>query len=190
MKLVLLLIGLVLSASTVTADDTMTFERLSGALKPRPNEQLFFQEQRYLQYLKEPMELSGWMRFVPPKRFERHITAPITETFVIDEEQVSITDAEGHIKVLTISDHPALRSLTDGIRATLLGDLETLNARFDVSVNGTWEAWHLDLTPKESSAQKSMKLMTFSGTKDLFTDMIIVESNNDKTHTTFVSRGQ
>ncbi|MBL4692745.1 MAG: outer-membrane lipoprotein carrier protein LolA [Magnetovibrio sp.] len=168
-----------------TTSPLVTFDELSAALKPRPNERVMFNEERHVRYLKTPVQVTGWVRFTPPERFERQITHPLSENFVIEGDQVVITNEHGKTNTLTLAQHPALQALALGIRATLLGDLKTLKSAFEVTVSGTLDAWTIKLVPMNSKAQQKLQRLMFKGVQGRFTTMSIIESETDKILTTF-----
>lgn len=171
------------------AQDGLSYQELSEVLAPRPNVKVAFEETRTLSVLKAPVVMEGWVRFVPPSRFERYVTAPIQERFIIDGDTIVIVDDRGRMDTLATSDHPVLQALADGVRATLLGDLETLQVRFDVAVSGTRENWRIDLTPKTDKLKTYLQGMRFGGTEHLVTEMTIVEANGDVIGMTFRKPG-
>lgn len=169
------------------AADALTFDTISGLLKPRPNQEIRFREARELSYLNAPLILEGWVKFTPPAQFERRVLDPISERYVIDGAFIRITDQQGRTRTLTLADYPPLAGLADGIRATLTGDLETLRQRFSVSVGGTTDDWWIDLTPTDPPLAEAIARLRFEGQGPWMQRMILTEADQSVTRTTFES---
>ena len=82
-------IMLLWSLSSAAADVDWTVEALMALLKEHRELSVPFEETTYSSLLTEPLRARGRLRFVPPERLEKIITAPFNERYVVDGDRVS-----------------------------------------------------------------------------------------------------
>jgi hypothetical protein len=68
----------------------------------------------------------------------------------------------------------------ESIRATLAGDLPTLQRLFTVDFAGTVARWRLTLTPREPEVAKTVSQVRIDGAHSTLTTVQILETDGDR----------
>jgi hypothetical protein len=76
--------------------------------------------------------------------------------------------------------YPTLVPFIESIRATLAGDLPSLERLFTVDFAGTMAHWRLTLAPRDAQVAKAVSRVTIEGTNDMLTTLEIVETDGDR----------
>lgn len=125
-----------------------------------------FIEQRESLYLTRPLTISGTLSYRAPRYLEKHSLAPIEERFIADGDKLSIErmrDGKATRHRLNLLDYPQLRPFIEGVRATLAGDLATLERFYTVALTGAASAWQLRLLPREASLRERIQEVRIQG---------------------------
>src|ERR1700761_9496807 len=149
---VLSLVGTIpaMAASAPAAGDgDWTLASLMAGLSQVKSASARFTEHKYVQMLTRPLESSGTLTYVAPNRLERITLTPTRESILLQDDELSGTRSNGQRYSVTLSDHPEIAALVEGVRSTLAGDLPTLQRYYDVASNGTRAGWQLMLLPKD-----------------------------------------
>ncbi|WP_426955910.1 LolA family protein [Muricoccus radiodurans] len=151
---------LVLPAFPARAQDALQqVMRAFAAIRTR---EARFEEVKEIAGLTTSLPSSGTLRWTAPDRFEKHTTAPNEERLVVEGDR--LTYQRGTIRrELSLDQSPELRPLVESIRATLAGDLATLQRHYEVAFEGTPEAWTLRLTPRLARVRAAVQRVTLSG---------------------------
>lgn len=65
------------------------------------------------------LKTQGILRFTPPTRLEKHITAPYDERYVVEGDTVLVeSKTKGTNRTLSLHDYPALRAFIEALRST------------------------------------------------------------------------
>lgn len=143
-----------------------------------------FTEQRFNALLDTPLQLRGELRYSAPGRLEKIVAEPVQERLIADGEQLRLerTQAGGGIAThrLALDDHPLLRPLIAGVRATLAGDGATLARHYVLALNGTAQAWELHLLPRESSVRATITRVRLQGRGAQIREIEIEEAGGDR----------
>jgi hypothetical protein len=152
-----------------------------------------FREEKHLAMLQEPLVSRGVVYFVPPGRLVRHVEEPLASTFLVHGGEIAYGNAdESHSLDLAAS--PVLRSLVDGIRLVLAGDVDALRESFRVEFETDSEAstsdagtrsWRIRLEPLRAPERDGIAWISFSGRGRIPSELRVVERGGDHTVTLF-----
>ncbi|NJN46653.1 MAG: hypothetical protein HC808_09415 [Candidatus Competibacteraceae bacterium] len=84
-----------------------------------------FQERKELAMLAEPLLLTGTLSYNAPHYLQKHTLQPYDERYTVDQDWLTIETSEGR-RNLYLPGHVEVGALVEAIRATLAGDLATL----------------------------------------------------------------
>jgi Outer membrane lipoprotein carrier protein LolA-like len=122
-----------------------------------------FHELQYRRVLKEPLERRGELHFEPPALFEKRVLVPVTETYRIEGETLSVELPKRATRQISLRNQPLLGGLLLGFKAVISGRLDTLAATFDSTVSGTADEWRLDLRPTQADVVRYIDIIHISG---------------------------
>jgi hypothetical protein len=195
---VILLVGPATFACAATSADPSTDEpaaptvfglnELSQLLRREVTSTASFHEQQYRRVLKEPIERQGEFHFEPPSLFEKRVLAPVTETYRLDGETLSIALPDRKVRRVSLRNQPLLGALLLGFKAVVSGHLDMLAGSFEVQVSGTPEAWRIDLRPKQADVAKYIGAIHVTGKGSEPLCFEILERNGDRTITAIEPR--
>ena len=115
-----------------------TVEALMGLLKAQRENSVPFQEATYSSLLTEPLIARGVLKFVPPDRLEKIITAPSHERYVVEGDRVTFeSERKGVKRTISLEEYPALRSFVEAFRSSLNGDVVQLRQVYEVTLDGS-----------------------------------------------------
>jgi hypothetical protein len=123
-----------------------------------------FTERQTVPMLNAPLMISGSLSYVAPDYVRKTTTSPLPEDFVLDHDQVTLTSGPNHqTQVFSLHQSPQIGGLVEGIRATLAGDLPSLERVYDVRLSGTEAHWQLLLRPKDPQVTHFVKWILIAG---------------------------
>jgi outer membrane lipoprotein-sorting protein len=129
-----------------------------------------FTEHKTMHMLKAPLVETGTLDYVAPDHVRKITTSPVPEQFSLDGDVVTISGpgngAGPQTRHFALSAYPQIGGLVAGIRATLAGDLATLDRYYSVQLSGVPEQWQLLLQPKSSTLTKYIKSIRIEGDGD------------------------
>jgi len=141
-----------------------------------------FTQRQTAPVLSAPLISTGTLIYVAPDYVRKTTTAPAPEVFTLDHGQVTLSGANtGGTHVFALAQDPRIAGLIAGIRATLAGDLPALERYYTVSLSGDEADWQLQLTPKDSSLARFIRVMTISGTQNHVAVIDTVTSDGGET---------
>jgi len=147
----------------VAASD-WTLEALMGLLKEQRVVSVPFEEATYSSLLTEPAIARGLLKFVPPEGFEKTITTPSHERYVVEGDQVTFeSERKGVKRTISLDAYPGLRSFVEAFRSTLSGDAVRLREVYEVTLGGSREKWTLLLRPREAAARSFVDYILMTG---------------------------
>jgi outer membrane lipoprotein-sorting protein len=141
-----------------------------------------FAERKYLRILTEPLESSGTLLYTAPSRLEKNTLLPIEESMMLDHDKVTLEDkAKRQRRTFDLRAQPALRPFVESIRATLAGDLPTLQRYYKIALDGEPDRWRLVLTPSESRMRAAVSEIRIAGSGTWVGSIEIIEPTGDRT---------
>lgn len=137
-----------------------------------------FTERKTMHILKAPLVTSGTLRYVAPDYLQKVTLSPQPESFVLNDSQVTITGGwDGRTHTFSLTEDPQITGLVEGIRATLAGDLQTLERFYVVELSGDNMRWQLVLRPKSRELAHFVSWMRIQGHDDRI-DVVDTQSGN------------
>lgn len=157
-------------------------------LADQPHGYARFTERRFIAVLQQPVMSSGTLKFERPHRLEKRTQNPDKEHLLISDGVLVIERPEDNTRrVLMLEQQPALAAFIEGIRATLLGDLETLEKFYALELRGNRNAWRLDLQPRPLKLQKFISSIRIEGADAQVTSIETRQANGDISVMTIVA---
>jgi hypothetical protein len=154
-------------------------DALMQQLAARRHGEVSFVEQHFLKLLKRPAESYGELRYDAPDRLEKRTVEPKPETLTLVGDVLTVTRG-GRTRTLDLKAYPTLVPFIESIRATLAGDLPTLERLFTVDFAGSVARWRLTLTPRDSQVAKSVSQVRIDGSQSTLTTVEILETDGDR----------
>jgi outer membrane lipoprotein-sorting protein len=143
-----------------------------------------FTETRKAAMLTAPLVLKGTLAYRRPLYLERHVQSPYEERTIIEGSLVTIEDARGK-RTVQVPPGP-LRALLESTRATLAGDLASLQRHYSIQVSGSRDAWRLRLEPSDPALAAMVERIVFEGAGARVLRIEILEPTGDSTTTVIV----
>lgn len=138
-----------------------------------------FTEVRHLAALTKPLELSGELSYLRGGRIEKNVSKPYPERTSIDGDSLLIERAGGESRRYALRGHPAAWAFVEGLRATLGGDLATLERYYYVDFHGDLGGWTLRLEPREKDMARYVKSIAFRGSGAAISEIRVLESGGN-----------
>ena len=136
---------------------------IESLAKNRPAE-VRFEETAFSNLLTEPLKTQGILRFTPPARLEKHVTAPYDERYLVEGDTVLFENkTKGTNRTLSLQDYPALQAFVEAFRSTLANDVVTLKRFYSMTLQGEPRRWVLLLRPLDKATQELVESIRFSG---------------------------
>ena len=144
-----------------------------------------FVEKKYLKMLNAPLESSGQLIYTAPYRLEKLTLSPKPESMVVDQDTITV-EMRGRKRSLQIQDYPVLWAFVESIRGTLKGDLSALQQFYQVKLEGSRQAWQLQLQPTEKKMMALIQTILIRGSKDRLNAIEISEADGDRSVMTVI----
>jgi len=139
-----------------------------------------FTETKTVSMLNAPLVASGTLTYVAPDHMEKITLAPVRERFLLDHNRVTITGGPGEqTHVFALTDDPRIAGLIEGIRATLAGDLTTLDRFYQVRLAGDAGNWQLLLQPRDPNLAHFVQSIRIQGSRGRIEAIYTATSNGD-----------
>ncbi len=139
-----------------------------------------FREQRRFAALNEPLLSTGTLFYRRPDYLEKNTIWPQPERLVVDGDRFVLTEGNDAPRVVDLGAQPELRTMIEGMRGPLAGDLAALQRSFTVQAGGTLASWTLDLTPRDPAALRLLRLIRLAGGDDVVHDLWLEQANGDE----------
>ena len=177
--MVMLVTGLQVLPTQVFAA-AWNLQTLMQELGGRGSGQARFTEKKYLSVLDTPIEQSGTLAF-SPGRLEKHTLEPNRERMIVDQGNLLIeTGSEGKTRRLRLQRYPVVWGFAEGMRATLTGDLKTLQSFYDIELHGTPDDWELVMIPSQDDMSAVVRLLSIRGQGARIGVIEVVQVNGDR----------
>lgn len=169
----------VLWSGLVHADwNTATLMKM---LAERPAGQVRYSETKHSALLKEPLKLTGTLRYRKPAFLEKHVQTPFEEILSVDGERLMWEKPAAQKKhALALRDYPAIRGFIESMRSTLNGDASTLERFYKIRLDGTEQQWTLVLLPSDIDMAQFIRVIRISGSKARISTIEIEEAGGDR----------
>ncbi len=172
----LLLAGLLLPLPVPAAPAGLVQVFDALAVAP-PSDQRYVEEKNF-SFLDDPMEQSGVLRYRPPDTVIKEEQIPDQQRFEIRGDTV-LLESGADKKHFQLDRLPLLRAFIAALRATLAGDLATLETYYKVAFSGSPRQWQLRLEPRAAELVAYLDFIQIRGRDDAIEQVEIHETNGD-----------
>lgn len=173
------LIGTARPALAAQGEGTWGVVQLMSDLGQVRRSQAHFTERKYLKVLKAPLQSSGTLTYTAPDKLEKRTLRPRPEVLVIDGKALTVETA-GKRHTLKLQDYPVLWAFVESIRATLGGDIATLERFYKVDLEGGPARWQLFLAPRERSMSRVISQIRIGGAGSRIELIEVQEAKGDR----------
>lgn len=179
----LLALLLPVSASAAPTDNGSDWgiERLMDSLKGVRSSSARFTERKEIGVLSTPLESTGVLLYVAPDQLQKETLTPEPSIITVAGQRLTIRENGKPPRTLSLSEYPELEALVAAIRATLAGDLPTLNRFYSVGLQGRPEAWTLSLVPRAQRVREVVSLVRIQGDGVTLTSVETLQPDGDRT---------
>lgn len=182
----MLLVGLVLAASSLAADhnelETILTQLKEAAAEVKTLQSNFVQEKN-LEMFDQQLLSSGRMIYVQPDRLRWELLSPVASGFVLQGEQgVRWNAVSQQIQGFSVSADPLMGVVAQQLLAWARVDLEWLRERYRLALLTT-EPVQLQLIPLDAGEGGFIEQIkvTFDPLQGYVTDVLILEQSGDST---------
>ena len=156
-------------------------EQLIESLAKNRQGEVRFEETAFSNLLSQPLKTQGFLRFTPPARLEKHITAPYDERYLVEGGTVLFESKTKSTKrTLSLHDYPVLRAFIEAFRSTLANDVITLRRFYSVTLQGEPRRWVLILRPLDKAVQELVESIRFSGEMEHVSGIEVLAPDGDR----------
>ncbi|MGE0801409.1 MAG: LolA-related protein [Lautropia sp.] len=167
------------TAAPAPAGAVPTLESLLARIGGKPQREARFRERKFMAVLDRPVESSGVLRFTAPGRLERITERPRRELMMLDGDTL-VVERDGRRRSIAAAQLPGVAALVGALRDTLAGDAQALRRLFRVVVQGSDEAWQIDLLPSDTSAAELVARITLRGRGDQLAEIETFQADGDR----------
>lgn len=158
------------------ADDTLG--NLMALLAQRRHGVADFTQTQYLAVLKQPQRSEGVLSYDAPDHLEQRTLKPHPQSAVLDHGMLTLIRGSRR-RTVRLDEYPQLAPLIDSVRATLAGDRQALERRFELRLTGDLEHWQIELTPRESGLALGVRQIKLSGERDRILQVAVIQAGGD-----------
>lgn len=181
-RLILAALGALLLAGAVPsqAAESWSLEDLFARFARIPSSNARFTETREIGLLTTPLESSGTLTYRRPDFLEKRTLQPQPEGLRLDGDRLTLTQADGASRTLSVSAMPEIQTYVESIRATLRGDVPTLMRFYEVALEGTLQDWRMQLTPRAEEARKTVQRIAIAGRDATIRRIEVLQADGDR----------
>ena len=172
------LVGAALSWAVCGLAAGWNLQLLMQALAKHHGARADFTETKTLAILDKPIESSGELRFAAPDFLQMRTLKPKPQSLTLIGNQLTL-ETSGRSQQVDLRDHPDVAILIDGIRATLDGDLGSLQRHYDLTLNGQAAHWTLTLVPRNAKAHQEISDIRISGHEGIVRTVAVEQADGD-----------
>lgn len=170
----------VLSPAAAEPPVDWTLEQLMQSLAAVGTVEAGFRERKELALLQQPLELTGTLRYRAPAYLLKQVLQPYPERYEVDEDWLTVDTPEQGLRHLPLDGYPLLRAFVESVRATLAGDLQTLQRYYRVQFHGQPEGWNLRLEPVTPAMSQFVTAIVIQGQAAQVLSVETLESDGDR----------
>jgi hypothetical protein len=157
-----------------------TLQQLMESLAAVKTVNATFREQKELAILQKPLVMTGILRYRSPAYLKKQTLQPQEESYEADEDWLVIeTPAEGR-RQFSLNGYPLIRAFVEAIRATLAGDLPTLERYYQMQLQGLATDWTLRLVPVDKEITDYVTAIIIRGQGNRVLSIETLEAGGDR----------
>ncbi len=169
-SLLLLLLPMVVQADSLSLPQLMTqFSNVESRTTD-------YVEKQYIAMLEIPLESHGTLTFHAPDILEKSVSNG--GSYRVKGQQLQIRQ-NNELHHIALKNYPALSAFVASFRATLAGDLNTLEHYYTTALHGNANSWTLSLTPKQRDMATVIRSITLHGSENQIRLIETIETNGD-----------
>jgi hypothetical protein len=157
----------------------LTIAALMADLAEVPARRATFVEIKTLHALAAPIETHGTLAWQRPDHLEKITEPPHSERLVLDGQRLSLTLGDQPAREIDLASAPPIAGLVEAIRATLAGDLATLQRHYNVGLDGDRAHWRLTLVPRDPAVARFLRVARIEGSGPTPRLVAFEQSNGD-----------
>ena len=170
-----------IAAADKPPDTAWSVEQLMLRFSQVKSSRATFVERKYLRVLNAPLDSSGTLVYTAPGYLEKHTLKPRPESLVLEKDTLTFEDkSRNRRRTLRLQEYPVVWAFVESIRATLAGDLKSLNRFYRVGLEGNESEWRLTLDPREPGIERMVSEIRISGSGTSVRSMEITEAEGDR----------
>ena len=173
----LLLSGIALPAP---AAESWGLEDLFAGFAKIPGSNARFTETREIGMLTAPLESSGTLSYRRPDFLEKRTLQPQPEGLRLEGDRLTLTQADGASRTLSVSAMPEIQTYVESIRATLRGDVPSIMRFYEVALEGAPQDWRMRLTPRAEEARKIVQRIVIAGGATTLRRIEVLQADGDR----------
>ena len=154
-------------------------DAIMRALAQRRHGHVSFVEEKFIALLDKPVRSSGELLYDAPDRLEKRTLTPKPESLVLQQGVVTADRGRRHY-VLDLRQYPQIVPFIESVRATLAGDRAALERVFRLELEGTRDAWTLNLLPLDAKLSRTVRLIRIEGAYATVHRVEIFEADGDR----------
>lgn len=179
----LILILLIMAISDGWGDalaDSWDLATLMSQLAGRDAGDATFTEKKYIGVLDKPIQLGGTLAFAPG-HLEKVTKRPYQERMSVNGDDLVIESGPHRTRrQMSLQRYPPLQGFIEGIRATLTGDLDTLQRFYRIELHGSRDDWELAMIPSHAEMAAVVSLVRIRGAGDRISTIEVIQKNGDR----------
>lgn len=158
----------------------LDLETLLGGVAHTERRTVTFEETRTIAGMTKPLLSRGQLIHEPGGRLIKRIETPRRETAILDEDRLTILDADDtEVATIDLWMQRDLQLVFTGLQAVFSGDVAALRKAFDIRISGDSGRWRLELTPKPDEGDLRLESVVVSGNARKIADFAVRERNGD-----------
>ena len=146
-----------------------------------------FVEVKHDPLLKRPLYMNGILKYQAPDYIRKETHKPFYNQFAVQGNKLSVTRVGAKTRTIKIQKYPSLWAFVEAFRATLHGDLKTLQRFYTVKFQGTERHWILRLDPLNRRMKKKVRQIKITGRFANIKSIEIIGTHDDWSKMTIVA---
>jgi hypothetical protein len=175
-----LLAGPLPAADQAPPNASWSIEQLMQTLAAVDRAAGMFTEEKTLAMLEAPLILTGTLHYVAPDYLKKLVLSPHEESYELRGEHLTVDDPAHGRRVIILDSYPLLKAFVAAVRATLAGDLESLQKYYRLSLKGQRENWTLQLTPLHEDMARYVMIIIMRGEREQVQSIETLEADGDR----------
>ena len=144
-----------------------------------PERREMFHEEKQFSALNQPLCSQGQLLYRHPAFLRKITITPKREDLSIDGDQLTLTESDGIVHVLSLSSHPEIAMLVDAVGGILSGDLSRIERAYRTVVTGDQQSWQLVLLPTNPAIRKMLQQIVVRGRDTVIDSMMTSLTGGD-----------
>lgn len=143
---------------------------------------LAFTETRDDPMLEERQQFTGHLEFHPPDTLIRTVDGPRGETVRIQGNLLTVERGGKIRRELSLDEQPPLAGFAAAFRALMGNDPATLQAHYEIELDGDPSRWQLRLTPRDRTLSRFLLGMEIHGGDGQLREILTREAGGHESH--------